>query len=556
MTEKNILNVWGPGQLLAFSGIDGKTDYNNGLTARTSFSDTGIDIKLPGEGKIILSREKPLNVLLAGDFFTVTTVDGVISGAFVDAYHLLLQGACEFKTEAPELRCVRRDDRILIGSACKFNQDYIDLNVKQVIGARSRWLNELKLASDSPGHGRRAAFKAISQMKTQIYSSEGRIKSRWTTPDRWPHRQMWLWDSAFHAIGLRHIDPQMAREAIDAMFDVQGANGFMPLCASPYGEIKLRTQPPVLALAVKLVNEKLNSRAWIEFVYPRLSAYLKWNLENRDTDGNGLLEWAIDENKNCRSGESGMDNSPRFDSATRLDATDFNSFLALECEIVAEFAAELGYGDEAVYWRRRHARLCELMNEWLWNDAQGFYVDYDVDHQCQSEILASAGFLPLICGAPSPSQAARLAAHLENPATFKTPLPVASIALSCEKYYAKDMWRGPVWININWLIVMGLKRYGYDREAGLLAARTMDVVERMYEKYGTFFEFYDDRNEMDPPVLFRKANNVPDSFFQVFHDYGWSATLYLDMLLSSDVESGGNSPKNAENIKQMDCIRS
>ena len=43
------LNVWGGGQLLAFSGVDGATDYERGLTARTAFRGTGIEIKLPAD---------------------------------------------------------------------------------------------------------------------------------------------------------------------------------------------------------------------------------------------------------------------------------------------------------------------------------------------------------------------------------------------------------------------------------------------------------------------------------------------------------------------------
>ena len=64
-------------------------------------------------------------------------------------------------------------------------------------------------------------------MKSQVYSPEGRIKHRWTTPDRWPHRGMWLWDSAFHAIGFRHVDVEVARDAISAVFDAQREGGFV-----------------------------------------------------------------------------------------------------------------------------------------------------------------------------------------------------------------------------------------------------------------------------------------------------------------------------------------
>ena len=53
-----------------------------------------------------------------------------------------------------------------------------------------------------------------------------------------------------------------------------------------------------------------------------------------------------------------------------------------------------------------------------------------------------------------------------------------------------------------------------------------------YLECGTFFEFYDDRKEVEPRALERKGKMTAeyDPYHQVFHDYGWSASLYLEML--------------------------
>jgi hypothetical protein len=521
------LNIWGPGQILAFSGLDGSTDFNNGLVLRTAFDWTGFEIKLPENGGAIKIKNFNKNTddfTLAGDFFRF----GKTQGAFIDAWHLLLKGDIQVKT-GKSVKMLCANNQILIGTKDYFRPELLARKLSEVISERSSNLEKFPIPARLPENTKRTLWKAYSQLRTQFCTPEGIIKKLWTTPDRWPHRRMWLWDSVFHAAGIRHLDIKAARDIISAMLECSREDGFIPLDATPSGT-NLLTQPPLLAFGVKLVQDSEPDMKWLKECYPLLKAYIEWDLKNRDSDNSGLVEWYIETNENCRSGESGMDNSPRFDAATQLKATDFNAFLSLECEILAGFAEELGLPVESALWKERHNNLNRLINEKLWNDKEKFYFDYDIDQGKMCEVMASSGFMPLICGAPSQEQAAELAAHLNNPQTFKTAFPIPSISVSCGEFYSKDMWRGPVWININWLAARGLRRYGFNSEAEKLERRTMAELEDMYLKYGVFFEFYDDRGEVDPPNLLRKGRNIPDSSHQSFHDFGWSATLYIDFV--------------------------
>jgi len=165
---------------------------------------------------------------------------------------------------------------------------------------------------------------------------------------------MWLWDSVFHSLGMRHYNPQLARDMVSAMFDLQQADGLIPHSGNPVMHLHL-TQPPVLSLAMKMIDDVEPSKDWIAGLAPKLERYLEWIMTNRDSDGAGLVEWAIGINENCRSGESGMDNSPRFDGAIQLDAPDFNAFLAYECESLAQFLPE-----RRDYWMAHYDRICKL----------------------------------------------------------------------------------------------------------------------------------------------------------------------------------------------------
>jgi glycogen debranching enzyme len=508
------------GRLMGFSGVDGQTNFKNGLVLRGSTLKSAFDIKFPGEGEIALSETG--KGVFRGDWFDT----GKTRGAFIDAFHFIIQGPSAVSLLDDKIKTVSNDGKTLIGTAAFFDASLLSTSVDEVISERKKWAGKF-------GWHDEILNAALSQIKTQIYAPGDSVRRYWTTPDIWPHKGMWLWDSVFHAIGLRHIDVSLAKDALDALLDVQADDGFIPLCHHPLYEKKTTlTQPPVLALGYKMVNEFAKDNEWIARAYPGLKKYIEWDMRNRDADGAGLPEWIIEANKNCRSGESGMDNSPRFDSAARMDAVDFSAMLALECEIMSGFAETAAPADKRL-WLERHEKLCRLINERLWNEKHAFYFDYGIDRMELSDVMASSGFLPLMCGACSPERAKKLAAHLHDPASFGSPLPVPSISKKSERHYSKDMWRGPVWVNVNWLVALGFRRAGMTAEADMICSKTVAEIEKYFKEYHTFFEFFDDRQETAPPELLRKGCNDPSNpFHQVMFDYGWTATLYVDMKMN------------------------
>ncbi len=526
MRTSDILNIWGKGQILAFSGVNGYTDFAEGLVLTTEES-SSMKIRFPEDrGRIRFGTGKPERCFVASDCFQVNGTTGV----FPDTYHLLLEGDVEFEDLSPSLTLLRKEGRSLLGNKEHFDSEWLTLDPSSELERRLGFFAALPDFGVTEDSRRKALAKACSQLKGQIYSPYENFPYHWTTPDRWPHRAMWLWDSVFHAIGLRHLDWNLAKESLAAVLAFQQEDGLIPHRMSPVNHSEI-TQPPILAFGIRLLCGTRLDEEFLRDSYPRLKRYLEWIMRHRDSDGGGLVEWAIEGDPLCRSGESGMDNSPRFDSACALDATDFNAYLSLEFECMAEFAEILALKEDVKYWNDLHSLWNARINERLWNEKEGLYMDFDLHSGEQTGVAASSGFLPLICGAPSREQAEKLLANLKDPETFGTPFRVPSISRKCSSFYQKDMWRGPVWININWLIAFGLERYGWNEEARMLLEETAREEEKYYLKYGTFFEFYDDRRECDPPQLLRKGECSPSKpYHQAFHDYGWSATLYIDMI--------------------------
>ena len=157
----------------------------------------------------------------------------------------------------------------------------------------------------------------------------------------YPHQ--WSWDSAFIAIGLRHLSPRRAQQELESLFGAQWADGRFPqivfntsrdddyspgsafwdsssLPGAPAVPTAGLVQPPNHAWSTWLVHSadpaESRRRGFLERAYPRLLAWHSY-LATRRRSSAGLAfivhPW-----------ESGTDNSPFWDAplaAVSCDAT-------------------------------------------------------------------------------------------------------------------------------------------------------------------------------------------------------------------------------------------
>lgn len=168
------------------------------------------------------------------------------------------------------------------------------------------------------------------------------LEDNWTGTSTVPSRRLyphqWSWDSAFIAIGLRHISPLRAQTELETLLDAQWADGRIPhIVFNPSVPLDAyfpspdfwhsstagraagapRTvqtsgivQPPVHALAAWLVHRSdpglSRARGFPARVHPRLAAWHRYLLHRRDLGGGGLASVV-------HPWEQGMDNSPAWD---------------------------------------------------------------------------------------------------------------------------------------------------------------------------------------------------------------------------------------------------
>lgn len=143
-------------------------------------------------------------------------------------------------------------------------------------------------------------------------------------------------------------------------------------------------------------------------------AFLLWCKQNRRKTEKELYSWHINPELNNRCDESGMDNSPRFDTQSDLLAADFSCYMANEARFMKKIADELSDKENADFFDGWYRKTKEDINSTLWCENDSFYYDFDITDNCFNSVQSVAAFLPVFAGICDESQYAKLISHLEN----------------------------------------------------------------------------------------------------------------------------------------------
>lgn len=337
-------------------------------------------------------------------------------------------------------------------------------------------------------------------------------------PDHWT---VFGWDTFFNALELAVEDPARARETLEAGLATQYPNGNVPNWRGRFGGTPDRSQPPVGSWAVLKLYARTGDRSLLATAYPALQRWSAWwrapkgGGARRDGNGDGLFEWGSDTDRvhptpprwerdapghQRAAWESGQDDLPNWDDAgwvedagtLDLGAVDLNSYLALDLECLARIAEILDEGEEAERHRAARRRLVDRMNERLWDEERGVYLDRRWSGELSPRIAAS-NFLPFLAGVPDEARACRTLETLTEPDHFWGPWLLPSVSRADPAYPDQQYWRGAVWPPMNYLVCQGLRRYGFYEEAGELARRSADLYLRSWRTFGACRENYDSR---------------------------------------------------------------
>ncbi len=328
------------------------------------------------------------------------------------------------------------------------------------------------------------------------------------------------------------------------------------------------TQPPVLGFALKelyeIVDDKQDILHFISSQIDKVFENHKYFYNNRDPKNEGLVyiyhNW-----------ESGTDNSPIWDDiwetftppqydferrdTTHVDSSQrptnreydyylylielakqhhyndkkiaetspflvqdplFNAMLIKSNEALIDLYTIIGDNtskiDTLSKWQKKSKTN---FNSKLFNKELGAYVHYDLRNEKQIPFVSSSSFAALYANIPNPEQAKTLVNTMMTKFGNDDQYLCASFDPTHDRFNPRKYWRGPVWINLNWMLYYGLKHYNFNDIAKRLKEDTVALVT----KYG-FYEYFDSRKLERPDEKGGYGGN----------NFSWSAALIIDIL--------------------------
>ncbi|MFM8600117.1 MAG: MGH1-like glycoside hydrolase domain-containing protein [Mycobacterium sp.] len=390
-------------------------------------------------------------------------------------------------------------------------------------------------------------------------------------PRLYPH--MWSWDAAFVAVGLASLSVERAIVELDTLLSAQWSNGMIPhivfapgvdgyfpgperwacaqlaAAAPPGRQTSGITQPPVHAIAVQRILDRARQRgrstraaaqAFLDRRWNDLLRWHHWLAEARDPHQHGRITL-------YHGWESGMDNSPRWDSAyANVVAGAVPAYQRADSHIITDTSQRpsdreydrylwlleemksVGYEDDrlgsvmsfavedvfvsAVFalscevlatigedYKRPHADVRDL---YCWaerfrngvletaDQRTGAARDFDIRAKSWISTDTLAQFAPLLCGGLDHQRERTLIGILEGPRFCGHPdlrfALIPSTSPVSGDFRAREYWRGPVWPVVTWLFAWAFARRGWAERS--LTLRREGLLQA---SDGTFAEYYE-----------------------------------------------------------------
>ena len=351
-------------------------------------------------------------------------------------------------------------------------------------------------------------------------------------------REIYYWDSYFTMLGLiEDGEIETVQNMVDNFAFLIDEYGFIPNGNRTY--YLGRSQPPFFALMVEVLANAKNDKILINYLPQLEREYNFWMNGQKDLDekasgrvvrmkGGEIMNRYWDDNttprpesyredietaekalsknpeltkeevyRNLRAGaESGWDFSSRwlegaegeFDLSTihttSIVPVDLNSLL-YNLELTIARAAEIeGDSEKSENFKQKAEKRKTAILKYLWNEEEGFFMDYNFKAEQQTMRLSLAGVYPLFFEIADENQATAVSAKIEE--VFLKPGGVVTTP-----YNTGQQWDAPNgWAPLQWITIKGLQNYNKTELGEEIQSRWLQLNKDVYNRTYKMLEKY------------------------------------------------------------------
>ncbi|KAM6132367.1 mannosyl-oligosaccharide glucosidase [Pterocles gutturalis] len=368
-----------------------------------------------------------------------------------------------------------------------------------------------------------------------------------------------LWDEGFHQLLVARWDPALSREILAHWLDLMNADGWIPREQVLGEEARARVPPEFVAQLSETANpptlllalERLLPAAplpYLRRLFPRLRAWYDWFNRTQAGPLPHTFRWRgrdphPERFLNPKTLASGLDDYPRASHPSPEERhLDLRCWMALASRVLAAAAERLG--EPAGPYRQAERALSDnaLLDRLHWAPRLGAFADYgnhsaavalrwqtvpvapgrppppprlvrEVREAPQPGFVGALGYVslfPLLLQLlrPDSPRLPAVLATMRSERQLWSPFGLRSLAADSPLYMQRNTqhdppyWRGPVWVNINYLALRAL--HGYARAEGPQRARAAELYQELrhnllsnvYQQHaesGFLWEQYSDR---------------------------------------------------------------
>lgn len=285
------------------------------------------------------------------------------------------------------------------------------------------------------------------------------------------------------------------------------------------GENKLNAEENTHRRVVQMPDGCILNRYWDDRDTPRPEAYIEdVHLAERSGRDKSTVYRHI-----RAAAESGWDFSSRWFAdgqhmesiqTTDLIPVDLNCLLYCLEKTLLQIHRQLPDRTAPDIFKEKARLRKHAIQQYCWDEAAGFYMDYNHVNNSMSNSWTLAAVFPLFFQIAENEQAALVAGHIE--AKFLHPGGLATTLAR-----TGQQWDAPNgWAPLQWMAYRGLLQYGHTALAEQLRQNWMRLNEKTYAETGKMMEKY---NVMDSGLK-AGGGEYPNQ-----DGFGWTNGVYLGM---------------------------